>query len=78
MTFSCLHCGKEFTQKGHLKLHVQSVHENLKYQGPTKTHLKIYFDRMHEGIKHPCTQCEYQATDKNGLRRHVNSVPLDI
>ena len=29
---------------------------------------------MHEKVKHPCNQCDYKATEKGSLKKHIESV----
>ena len=36
--YSCPHCDHQATQKGHLKRHIQSVHEGFKYSCPYCDH----------------------------------------
>ena len=33
---------------------------------------------MHGNVKYPCDQCEYAATQKTSLKRHIESVHCKI
>ena len=33
-----------------------------------------HIQSVHDGVKYPCTQCEYQASEKPNLYRHMNSI----
>ena len=38
----------------------------------TQQVLKTHIESVHEGIMYDCNQCDYQATEKSSLRRHIN------
>merc|ERR1712189_23215 len=66
--YKCQDCDYSATQKGHIKIHVQSKHEGIKYpchqcdyQATRSSSLQRHIESIHEGIKYPCQQCDYQA-----------------
>ena len=78
--WQCELCDKEYTSKGNLKTHVQSIHEGRKFpcqqcdlQASTADTLKTHFQSKHEGKKFPCQQCDYQAAQFRTLQIHIQS-----
>ena len=84
--YKCKQCGKEFNLLANLTRHVSTVHELSKPYKCTVidcgirlsqlTGLKTHMQSIHDKIKYPCTECEYQATQKSHLTRHKNNVHL--
>ena len=55
--YTCRHCGKEFSKKGHLAEHRRAVHDRIKYscgkceyQATSKGHLAQHQREVHEGV----------------------------
>ena len=78
--YKCQHCEYHSTQKGHVKNHVQSIHEGVRYScqqcdfnATDPCSLRQHIKSKHLGIKYPCQQCDYKATDPSNLRRHKKS-----
>ena len=36
-----------------------------------KDNMLTHYRSIHEGIKYPCNQCDYQATQKDSLKGHI-------
>ena len=76
-TFSCEQCDNKYSRSSHLRRHIKSKHDCLKYacdhcdfQTTIQYHLKKHIEELHEGIKYICNLCEYKATRKSNLKRH--------
>ena len=78
--FCCKDCGKQFTYKGNLKDHVNSIHLGIKHRcdqcdkeftslSNKTTHIKS----VHNQIRYPCNMCNYQAKQKSNLNSHKKS-----
>ena len=53
VNYPCGHCGKHFSQKGHLATHQRGVHEGVKYpcgQCGLKFSQKTYIARHHRSV----------------------------
>ena len=75
--YSCTQCGNQFTGKGNLKKHIESVHEKVQYpcnQCDTKLTrqdvLRRHIESVHAKVKYPCNLCEYEATTHSNLKSH--------
>ena len=82
--YPCDQCNYKTTQKGHLKRHIQSIHEGVKfpcdqckYKATFKGNLLLHKRAIHESIKYfnkyPCDQCDYKTTRKQQLLKHIKS-----
>ena len=80
--FQCPECDNDFSDKGSLKYHIKSQHENKKNTchicGKTlalsKESLKIHIKRVHSaGPSFFCDQCDYSTTLKKALKYHIDS-----
>ena len=78
--FDCDQCGYQATQKSSLKIHIQSIHEGVKYpcneydyQSTRPGNLKNHIQAKHEGIKYACDQCDYQLNSERSLYCHIKS-----
>ena len=65
---------------GNLKQHIESKHENQKYQCPfcehqatQKRHLKRIIESKHENKRYPCPFCDIQLTAKRNLKQHIEA-----
>ena len=79
-TFNCKQCPSHYNQISHLKRHIKSIHEGVKYECnqcdhlfKTKDALKTHFQSKHEGVNYACDKCDYQASEKNALKDHIQS-----
>ena len=77
-TFLCPHCARIFTLKKTLKLHIQNIHEGIRYQcekcpylATTKNALYIHHRCRHGGQILYCDQCEYSTSLKTSLNLHM-------
>jgi uncharacterized C2H2 Zn-finger protein len=76
--FKCPTCGAEFGKKGNLEQHILTVHQKIRdfpcsecgQRFTTGGNLKAHIDGVHLQIKHPCDQCDYQATKEASLADH--------
>ena len=41
------------------------------YKASTAQKLKIHADAIHDGVRYPCNFCQYKATQKWSLNRHI-------
>ena len=55
---NCDQCESQFEGKGNLENHILTYHNKSKYFGD----------------KYPCNQCQYEATQKSSLIRHIQSI----
>ena len=44
------------------------------WQFSQKANLALHKRAAHEGIKHPCRQCDYEATTKRSLDKHKRAI----
>ena len=80
--FQCPECDNDFSDRGSLKYHMKSQHENKKSTchicGKTmalsKESLKSHIKRVHStGPSFFCDQCDYSTTLKKALKYHIDS-----
>ena len=78
--YKCHLCDYQASYKHHLKLHVQSKHEDIKYPcqqcdyfARQPSNLNQHIRTKHEGIRYSCNKCDYEATLSNHLQKHVLS-----
>ena len=78
--FLCEKCPYVSSYKSHLKVHVKSVHENVRefkceecsYEANQKSTLKRHVNGVHEKLQpYKCNKCPYTATYKSSLNRHA-------
>jgi len=76
--FHCSDCEYVATRAYHLKTHVESKHEGVRYPclqceyaATTAGQLKIHVESKHEGVRYPCAQCNYLTTTASYLKTHV-------
>ena len=77
--YTCNQCDHQASESRGLKLHKRYVHDGVKVQckqcdkqfseASIKTHVKT----VHEGVKEYCKHCGQQFTQKNNLKKHVQS-----
>ena len=81
----CTICLKTFTQKGHLEIHVQTIHEKIKKFSCLKCdrkfkrshHLKSHM-KFHDGIKdYVCNICNEAFSQKHSLLTHFSKKHAD-
>ena len=80
--FVCNICGSTYNKKGHLKMHISSIHENLKpfkcehcgRDFARRQRLKEHVEGIHQGLlKHKCNYCD-KAYNNNGSKwNHMKS-----
>ena len=82
--YKCSTCGKGFTSAAYLNKHISTVHLKEK-QFPCphcgkrfgrKTHLEEHVAGVHEGVRYACDQCDYSASTKSDLLRHLKMIHL--
>ncbi|KAL3288652.1 hypothetical protein HHI36_003085 [Cryptolaemus montrouzieri] len=78
LVHECEVCGRKFSDRRQVKLHMDTVHMKLKpflcnfcgYKSSSRSSLKIHI-RQHTGEKpFSCDSCSYTTSDHNSLRRH--------
>ena len=79
----CSICDYATSIKGHLKQHIESVHEKIRPHKcficdnsfSQKGGLKVHIDAVHEGKKpHKCSICDYSFSQKGDLKKHVEAI----
>ena len=80
-SFQCNTCNRKFKHKGHLNVHIASIHEEKKFECTScsvkftqKGSLDKHVASAHEGIKFDCDLCDVKFTQKGHLKKHVASV----
>ena len=79
--YECLQCHKTFSAKGSYYYHKKTAHvsANREYEClschktfPVKGAYYYHKKTAHVSAKYACNQCNYQATQKGNLDRHIN------
>ena len=80
--YVCNICGATYNKRGHLKMHISSVHENLRPHKcehcgkdfSRRQRLKEHIEGIHQGLlKHKCNYCD-KAYNNNGSKwNHMKS-----
>ena len=78
----CNHCGKFFSQKDQLNLHIKAVHEGRKdYKchicGKSFSHpvnVTNHIRAVHEDRRHNCDNCEKSYRNIRDLKKHILKV----
>ena len=80
--YVCNICGATYNKKGHLKMHISSIHENLRPHKcehcgkdfSRRQRLKEHIEGIHQGLlKHKCNYCD-KAYNNNGSKwNHMKS-----
>ena len=84
VTYPCDQCNHKANQKWNLQKHIQRKHHKeakhkkfqcevvgCKYEANTTEGIFRHIRSAHEGVNHPCDQCNYIATLKGNLNRHM-------
>ena len=79
--YQCDQCAYSTATKDRLKIHLTTVHSQLKpylcdqcdFKTATKGSLLAHIQCRHEGVRHPCDRCQFQATTPSALYRHVKA-----
>ena len=72
--YPCSHCEYVFTTAGNLKKHIKSKHGEWDIHVIIVTRAripKIHIENKHEGVRYLFDQCEYVATDRSNLNKHL-------
>ena len=67
--YKCDICGKEYPRKEHVE---------CDYKATVMANLNTHIKSKHEGKRSQCSQCDYNAFDKQTLQKHVNAIHLNI
>ena len=74
----CYQCDFTAKQRNHLKVHVDSNHDNVRYicdqcdyTATQKDQLKYHVESNYDETRYNCDQCDYSATRKDQLKHHV-------
>jgi len=80
-TFKCQQCDKAYSTKAHLKAHIYSAHEGLKYgcnqcekQYTEQNSLTKHVKSAHDGVRYTCDQCDQQFTRQDSVTTHIRIV----
>jgi len=80
-SFSCDQCESQFASRGNLTLHIQSIHEGVKYsctqcdkQFTHESSLSTHIKSKHEEIKYSCNHCEKQFNLQRSLTTHIKGI----
>jgi len=84
--FKCHLCDRNFTQKGNLQTHINSVHLKVKfncefcdYESTQKGNLERHIHAVHLKLKpFQCDECDYSCGQSSDLKKHVDSVHKKI
>ena len=79
--YKCPECQKQFASKDSLNAHINYRHKEREsvfcgkcdYRGRTPGGLKKHSKAVHEGITHDCNLCDYKASFKENLYRHMRT-----
>ena len=80
--YECEECHKTFVKGQHLRVHIQSTHQGVKYAcdhcGKLKqfTHsgsLLKHIKEEHKAVKYACDQCDNQFKRQYNLVNHINA-----
>ena len=65
ISYTCGQCDYIATFAGHLKTHIESIHEGVRYschqcdyKATFAGALKRHVESIHEGVRFPCDQCQ--------------------
>ena len=86
MTFICEYCNTNFSRKGNLKRHINSIHELINFRCERCEFTTTHKDKLREHIisKHyqkifKCLKCSAEFIRNDNLARHMkNHVDLSI
>jgi len=75
---SCSECDKHYTDRGNLRRHIRSVHQQVRHtciqcsaSFNDLSNLKRHKESQHEGVRYACDHCDYKATERSSLMRHT-------
>ena len=78
--YTCYQCDFTAKQRNHLKVHVDSNHDNVRYicdqwdyTATQKDQLKYHVESNYVETRNNCDQCDYSATRKDQLKHHVET-----
>jgi uncharacterized Zn-finger protein len=77
----CPLCHKKFIYKGDIKIHIQSVHDKIKYpcdlcnkEFTQKNNLNTHIQSVHNGLRYLCDLCDKKFIKRDSLYSHIQSV----
>ena len=78
MKWTCDICHTPFTTKGHLKLHIKSIHDDAQYNCDQckasfnlLSNLKRHKNSVHNKDVFTCSQCDFTCSRKDSMKRHA-------
>ena len=79
-SYSCIRCGKNFSQNRRLLFHIRHIHEDYKCKTCGKSfsqagNLKRHIHTVHEGHKdHKCESCSKLFSSASYLKKHTHTI----
>jgi hypothetical protein len=82
-TYVCNHCSYTSNHSGHVKRHVMSVHDKVRFPCPSCEHQSttIYHLKRHIAARHEstvprlsCELCAYNCVKRDNLKKHIEKV----
>ena len=78
--YSCQFCDKQYTSKQGIDIHIQAIHENIRFPclqcdhiANSKKSLKSHTRAEHEGIRFQCKECDYVGKKSDNLKEHMQA-----
>ena len=79
--FSCNVCSNKFSQRGHLQVHMDTLHNGVRFpcshcgkEFKQRPHLQRHVESVHLGVRYKCDQCDHQSTQISNLVTHKEMV----
>ena len=80
MTFICEYCDTNFSQKGNLKRHINSIHEvvnfsceSCEFTTTRKDKLREHINSKHYQKKFKCLECSAEFSRNDNLAKHMKN-----
>jgi len=84
-TYVCMHCTYSSPHQGHVRRHVMTIHDKVKFpctlcdhQSTTIYHLKRHMQSQHMHIKFVCDLCKFSSKKRENLKKHYLNIHTKI